>query len=37
MILQVVKLRTELPEEDLLAIAHERAPQFRTIPGLVQK
>ncbi len=37
MILQVVKLRTELSEEDLLAIAHERAPQFRAIPGLVQK
>lgn len=37
MILQVVKLRTELSEEELLEIAHERAPQFRAVPGLVQK
>ena len=37
MILQYVKLRTELSEEELLAIAEERAPQFRALPGLVQK
>ena len=37
MILQIVKLRTELTEEELLRIAHERAPQFRAIPGLLQK
>jgi heme-degrading monooxygenase HmoA len=37
MILQMVKLKTELSEEQLLAIAHERAPQFRALPGLVQK
>ncbi len=37
MILQFVKLKTWLSEEELLKIAHERAPQFRSIPGLVQK
>ena len=37
MILQIVKLRTDLSEGELLEIAHERAPQFRGIPGLVQK
>lgn len=37
MIMQIVNLKTDLPEEELLAIAHERAPQFRAIPGLVQK
>ena len=37
MIIQIVKLRTSLSEEELLTIAHERAPQFRALPGLVQK
>ena len=37
MILQYVKLRTALSEDELLEIAHERAPQFRAIEGLVQK
>ena len=37
MILQYVKLRTDLSEEELLRIAEERAPQFRAIDGLVQK
>ncbi|MBT8488634.1 MAG: YdhR family protein [Gemmatimonadetes bacterium] len=37
MILQIVKLRSALSEDDLLAIARDRAPQFRAIPGLVQK
>lgn len=37
MVLQIVKLKTALTEKELLAIAHERAPQFRAIPGLVQK
>jgi heme-degrading monooxygenase HmoA len=37
MIMQIVKLKTALSESDLLTIAHERAPQFRAIPGLVQK
>ncbi len=37
MILQTVKFRTDLTEEELLRIAHERAPRFRAIPGLIQK
>ena len=37
MILQIVKLRTELSEDELLEIARERAPQFRALEGLVQK
>lgn len=37
MILQVVKLKSSLAEEELLKIAHERAPQFRALPGLIQK
>lgn len=37
MILQVVKLKTALSEEELLAVAQERALQFRAIPGLIQK
>jgi len=37
MIMQIVKLKSALNETDLLAVAHERAPDFRAIPGLVQK
>ena len=37
MILQVIKLKSNLPEEELLNRAKERAPQFKAIPGLVQK
>lgn len=37
MILQYVKLRTTLSEQELLRVAHERAPAFRAIEGLVQK
>ena len=37
MILQIVNLRSDLPEEELLRIAHERAPQFRALEGLIQK
>ena len=37
MFLQIIRLRSELSEEELLRIAHERAPQFRAIPGLLQK
>ena len=36
-ILLVVKLNSSLSEEELLKVAHERAPQFRAIPGLIQK
>lgn len=37
MVIQIVELRTELSEEELLEVAHERAPEFRALPGLVQK
>lgn len=37
MILQVIKLKSSLSEEELLKRAHERAPQFGVISGLVQK
>jgi heme-degrading monooxygenase HmoA len=37
MILQIVKLRTGLTDEELLRIARERAPRFRALPGLLQK
>jgi heme-degrading monooxygenase HmoA len=36
-IVQFVKLKSDLSEEELLRIADERAPQFRAIPGLIQK
>ena len=37
MILQIVNLKSPLAEAELLAKARERAPEFRAIPGLVQK
>lgn len=37
MILQMIKLKSNLPEEDLLNKAREREPQFKAIPGLLQK
>ena len=37
MIIQLVKLKTQLNEEELLRRAKEREPQFRAIPGLLQK
>lgn len=37
MILQFVKLKSNLPQEELLAKAKEREPQFSAIPGLLQK
>ena len=37
MIMQVVNLKSPLSVEQLLERAHERAPQFRAIPGLLQK
>ena len=36
-IMQIVKLKTELSEEELLKVAKEREPQFEAIPGIVQK
>lgn len=37
MIIQIVKFETSLSEAEVLAVARERAPEFRAIPGLVQK
>ena len=36
-LLQVVKIRSSLSEEDLLRTARERAELFRELPGLLQK
>jgi heme-degrading monooxygenase HmoA len=35
--MQIVNLKSPLSEDELLATAHERAPRFRAIPGLLQK
>ena len=35
--MQFVRLKTTLYEEELLKVAHEREPQFKAIPGIVQK
>ena len=37
MILQIIKLKSKLPEEELLKKARSREPQFKAIPGLIQK
>ncbi|MBT9190437.1 YdhR family protein [Zobellia russellii] len=37
MILQIIKLKSNLPEVELSKRANERASSFRTIPGLLQK
>ncbi|MEX0312917.1 MAG: YdhR family protein [Allomuricauda sp.] len=37
MIIQVIKLKSQLPEDELLKRAKEREPQFKAIAGLLQK
>ena len=37
MILQIIKLKSNLPEAELLKRAKEREPRFKAIPGLLQK
>lgn len=37
MIVQIVKFETELPLEEVLDVAQERAPDFRRNAGLLQK
>ena len=37
MIIQTVRLKSNLHEEELLKRAHERQPQFQSLPGLIQK
>lgn len=35
--LQFVKLKSKIPEEDILSKANDRKPEFEAIPGLLQK
>lgn len=37
MIIQIIRLKTALTEEELLRRARERESQFKAIPGLIQK
>jgi hypothetical protein len=37
MIVQFVQFETSLSEDEIMAVAEERAPEFRAIPDLVQK
>jgi heme-degrading monooxygenase HmoA len=37
MIVQIIKLKSNLPEEELVKRAREREPRFKALPGLVQK
>ncbi|MGR3320414.1 MAG: YdhR family protein [Pseudooceanicola sp.] len=37
MIVQFVQFESSLTEAEVLAVARERAPEFRDVPGLVQK
>jgi len=37
MILQRVKFRSTLPRDELWAIGREREPEYRKVPGLLQK
>jgi len=37
MIIQIIKLKSALPEQELLRRAKEREPRFKAIPGLIQK
>lgn len=36
-IMQMVRFKTELSEEELLKVAREREPLFKAIPGIIQK
>ena len=37
MIIQIIKLKSQLSEEELIGVAKERTPMFKAIPGLLQK
>jgi len=37
MIIQIIRLKSKLPEEELIRRAREREPKFKAIPGLLQK
>ncbi|WP_303919971.1 hypothetical protein [Draconibacterium sediminis] len=36
-VMQFVRLKTTLSEEEVLQVAHEREPQFKALSGIVQK
>ncbi len=36
-VIQFVKFRSSLPEEEVQRLMEARAPQFRALPGLLQK
>jgi len=37
MVLQIIRLKSNLPYEELLKRARKREPRFKAIPGLLQK
>ena len=37
MIIQIIRLKSGLTEEELLRTAREREPRFKALPGLLQK
>jgi len=37
MIIQTIKFKSQLTEEEVMRIARERESQFQAIPGLIQK
>lgn len=37
MVIQIIKLRSSLSEEEVTKVAHERAELFKEVPGLLQK
>lgn len=37
MIIQIIKLKSSLSEEEVLKMAKDREPRFTAIPGLLQK
>lgn len=37
MIMQIINLKSSLPENELVSKAKERLPQFQSVPGLLQK
>lgn len=37
MVIQIVRFESELSEEAVLSVAHDRIESFRALPGLLQK
>ncbi len=37
MVIQIIKLKSNLAEKELMRRAKERIPRFETIPGLIEK